>query len=135
MTVKHKLFVQKYLLTLNASQAAKDAGYSERTAKEIGHELLQREDVKEAIRIEISKIMDEEREVLKARIIGELKQLGFNDLETDVHRDKNGNALGVTRKDRLKALELLGKYVSLWTDKLEIQNGIHISFDRQDEDL
>lgn len=49
MNRKHALFVQEYLIDLNASAAAIRAGYSERTSRTIGHELLTKPDIKAAI--------------------------------------------------------------------------------------
>lgn len=46
---KQARFVEEYLCDLNATQAAIHAGYSERTAKNIGYEQLQKPEVVEAI--------------------------------------------------------------------------------------
>ncbi|MNM44922.1 Terminase small subunit [compost metagenome] len=49
LTAKQKLFVQEYLIDLNATQAAIRAGYSERTARKIGQENLTKPDIQAAI--------------------------------------------------------------------------------------
>ncbi|MBX6793073.1 terminase small subunit [Pseudomonas aeruginosa] len=49
LTKKQRLFVDEYLLDLNATQAAIRAGYSTRRATEIGYQLLQRSEVAQAI--------------------------------------------------------------------------------------
>jgi phage terminase small subunit len=49
MNAQHKRFVENYLLSLNATKAAKESGYSEKTAGQIGYELLLRDDVKAAV--------------------------------------------------------------------------------------
>lgn len=52
MTKKQKRFVEEYLIDLNATQAAIRAGYKAKNgqrASEIGHELLQKTQVSEAI--------------------------------------------------------------------------------------
>ncbi|HFH4650138.1 terminase small subunit [Pseudomonas aeruginosa] len=49
LTKKQRLFVDEYLLDLNATQAAIRAGYSTRRATEIGYQLLQRPEVAQAI--------------------------------------------------------------------------------------
>lgn len=49
LSPKEQLFVASYSAHFNAARAARDAGYSPKTAKQIGHELLQRADVKAAI--------------------------------------------------------------------------------------
>lgn len=40
MTTKELSFVENYLCTFNAADAAKAAGYSERSARQIGYENL-----------------------------------------------------------------------------------------------
>ncbi|HBO2796430.1 TPA: terminase small subunit [Pseudomonas aeruginosa] len=49
LTKKQRLFVDEYLIDLNATQAAIRAGYSARRATEIGYQLLQRSEVAQAI--------------------------------------------------------------------------------------
>jgi phage terminase small subunit len=49
LTAKQSRFVEEYLVDLNATQAAIRAGYSEKTAKNIGYEQLQKPEVVEAI--------------------------------------------------------------------------------------
>jgi phage terminase small subunit len=45
LNTRQKLFVEHYLKTNNATQAAIDAGYSPRTAGQIGHELLKKPEI------------------------------------------------------------------------------------------
>ncbi len=42
LTPKQKRFVAEYLVDLNATAAAKRAGYSEKTAEQVGYQLLQK---------------------------------------------------------------------------------------------
>jgi phage terminase small subunit len=49
MTPRQKKFVSEYAKDLNATQAAVRAGYSEKTAKQIGSRLLTDVDVKKAV--------------------------------------------------------------------------------------
>lgn len=49
MTAKQKQFVEEYLVDMNATQAAKRAGYSEDTAYSIGFENLKKPEIQEAI--------------------------------------------------------------------------------------
>lgn len=49
LTPKQQRFVEEYLVDLNATQAAIRAGYSEKTAKVIGHENLTKPDIAAAI--------------------------------------------------------------------------------------
>jgi phage terminase small subunit len=49
MTPKQERFVEEYLVDLNATQAAIRAGYSARTAREIGRENLDKPDIQAAL--------------------------------------------------------------------------------------
>jgi phage terminase small subunit len=49
LTTKQRLFVEAYLDCLNASEAARRAGYSERTAHAIGWENLRKPEIAEAV--------------------------------------------------------------------------------------
>jgi len=55
LTNKQRAFIDHYLLCWNASEAARRAGYSEKTARSIGQENL----TKPAIRQEIQKVLQE----------------------------------------------------------------------------
>ena len=46
---KQEAFVQHYILSRNASEAARLAGYSERSARNQGHRLLQEEEIQQRI--------------------------------------------------------------------------------------
>lgn len=50
LTKKQRLFIENYLTCFNATKAARDAGYSEKTAHSQGHRLLRHAEVAEAIR-------------------------------------------------------------------------------------
>jgi hypothetical protein len=49
LTGKQQRFVEEYLVDLNVSAAAKRAGYSQKTAHQIGHDLMKKPKVKNAI--------------------------------------------------------------------------------------
>jgi phage terminase small subunit len=55
LTNKQRLFIREYLIDLNATQAAKRAGYSNRTAFTIGAENLKKPLIKAAIREHLDK--------------------------------------------------------------------------------
>lgn len=54
LTRKQRAFVDEYLIDFNATQAAIRAGYSQKTARSIGHRLLTNVDVDEEIRLRVS---------------------------------------------------------------------------------
>ncbi|MFA6012768.1 MAG: terminase small subunit [Desulfobacteraceae bacterium] len=76
MTPKQKLFIQEYIVDLNATQAALRSGYSERTAFRIGAENMQKPVIREAIEFAIKE--RSERTQLKAdAVLKELSHIIF----------------------------------------------------------
>jgi phage terminase small subunit len=79
LTEKQKAFVAEYLVDLNATQAARRAGYSEKTAHVIAHENLS----KPEIQSEIAKAQEERSirtGITQDRVLQELARIGFSDL-------------------------------------------------------
>ena len=74
MTAKQQLFVDEYLIDLNATQAAIRAGYSEKTAQAIGAENLTKPIVSEAI-AEALKSRSERTEITQDRVLEKLAAL------------------------------------------------------------
>lgn len=79
LTPKQALFVQEYLIDLNATQAAIRAGYSEKTAAVIGAENLTKPEIAEAVRI--AQDARAERTGIEAdRVLNEFAKVAFTDL-------------------------------------------------------
>lgn len=104
MNVRQQKFCDYYLQSCNATDAAKKAGYSERTAYSIGEENLKKPEIKKYL-------AEHEKKAHKERIATAEEILEFL---SDTMRDNE-----TERKDRLKAAELLGKRYVLFTDRLE----------------
>lgn len=79
LTAKQERFVAEYLIDLNATQAAKRAGYSERTANEQGSRLLANVKVSAAI-AEAQAKRSKRTEITQDRVLAELAKIGFSDL-------------------------------------------------------
>jgi phage terminase small subunit len=105
MTPKQEMFVKEYLIDLNATQAAVRAGYSKKSAMEIGYQLLRKTSVQEAIQKAVNE-RAKNVEVTTEWILQGIKDIADN--------------LDEQTKDRLKAYELLGKYLKMFTDKHEM---------------
>jgi phage terminase small subunit len=148
LTPKQLRFCDEYLVDLNATQAAIRAGYSAGTAYQIGHANLQKERIQRvvaermaarAVRTRISK-----DNVL--RQIGELATYDIADAFTEKGAVKaihdmppalrnaissievqeltvGEQAIGLVKKikliDRTRPIELAGRHLKLFTDKLE----------------
>lgn len=144
LTKKQQLFVEEYLIDLNATQAAIRAGYSPDTAKDIGCENL----AKPNIRACIDKAMaarSRRTGINQDRVIRELARIAFVNaadvinskdatLREDASEDdtaaiqsvkvKTFGEDGVEREikmaDKLKALELLGKHLGMYQNNLNV---------------
>lgn len=79
LTPKQECFVQEFLVDMNATQAAIRAGYSEKTAQEIGSENLSKPMVAEAIAA-AQKERAERTAITSDMIVAELARIGFSDL-------------------------------------------------------
>jgi phage terminase small subunit len=78
LTPRQQTFVQAYIVSLNATQAAKEAGYSEKTAKSQGQRLLTNADVADAI-ADAMKARSERTEITADRVLHELAAIAFLD--------------------------------------------------------
>lgn len=79
MNDKQQRFVAEYLIDLNATQAAIRAGYSAKTAKQIGSRLLTVVDVQAAIEAGKAKQLDK-AELSAVRVLEEYRRLALSDV-------------------------------------------------------
>jgi phage terminase small subunit len=103
LTPKQKMFVAEYLIDLNASAALVRAGYQSKNPDVDGYKLLVNPSIQEAIQ----KAMNERSK--KTGITAEYVLNGIKDIADNTEKDNY----------RLKAYELLGKHLKLFTDKVE----------------
>lgn len=110
LTLKQQKFVDYYIKTGNATDAAIKAGYSEKTAAITGHENLRKPNVKQAIDARNKQLEDER--------IADIKEI--KSFWTTVLRgDGNGENEWYDVKDRIKASELLAKTTGAFIEKVE----------------
>ncbi|RWG02558.1 terminase small subunit [Mesorhizobium sp.] len=88
LTPKQALFVNEYLVDLNATAAAKRAGYSELTAQVQGSRLLSNVMVAEAIATRQAAIADR-LGVTQEKIVAELAKIAFADIRKAVRWGKS----------------------------------------------
>lgn len=112
LTDKQKRFVEEYLVDLNATQAARRAGYSEKTARSQGQRLLTKVDIQKAL-AHRQKTYAESVEWTVEEILTDLRVIATNPY----------NRLA----DRLKAYELGGKHLGMFTDKLELAGSVTLA--------
>lgn len=90
LTLKQQAFVAEYLKCGNATEAARRAGYSEKTAAKIGVENLQKPVIKGAINAAKNKIMDEA--IVDATfVLNGLKEVALAGMVKVPKRDMAGN--------------------------------------------
>lgn len=154
LTPKQKRFVAEYLMDLNATAAAKRAGYSEKTAYSIGLENLKKPEIQSAIQ-EAKQARSQRTEITQDMVIQELAKLGFFDIRKlfdkdgkplDISKldgdtaaalvgldvqdvsDSGGNYVGFIKKykmaDKIRALELLGKHLGTWEPQDKQQTAV-----------
>lgn len=157
---KQQLFVDEYLIDLNATQAAIRAGYSVSSAKEIGCENLTKPNIQEAI----AKAMAERSRrtgINQDRVVLELAKMAFanaGDIINPKDASVNPNATeddlaciqsvkvktsysesGTTTErevklyDKMKPLELLGKHLGMWNDKIDLNVTLPVVITGEDD--
>jgi phage terminase small subunit len=121
LTEKQKRFIDYYIQTANATEAAKMAGYSKKTCYSIGNENLNKPDIKAAIHDRLEELKSartadatEVMEFITSSMRGELSE---EVIVTEGSGDGCSNARIMTKqigaRDRLKAAELLAKRYGL----------------------
>ena len=147
LTPKQAAFVQEYLVDLNGAAAARRAGYKVKNADQLGTQLLGKTSITTAIQAAIAE-RSARTAVTQDRVVLELARIAFMDMSRLVKFEggkmtitetaelaeddrralselsESGTENGRTRKvkvhDKLKALELLGKHLAMFTDRQEV---------------
>jgi phage terminase small subunit len=117
MTAKQEAFAIEYLKDKNATQAAIRAGYSKKTAYSIGCEMLRKPEIQEIIRTEQEKAAASASLTIED-IAKNLKEIAANPLAKD--------------SDRIRAYELLGKYLGMFTERVEMKGQIDTAVTKLD---
>lgn len=158
LTEKQQRFVDEYLIDLNATQAAVRAGYSAKTAESQGSRMLRNVKVQQAIAEEMAE-RSKRTGINQDRVVLELARIAFVRM-TDIV-DSNGKIKDTATDDdlsciesikykhsdtdtgysverevkissKLKALELLGKHLGMWNDKLDVNVAVPIVITGED---
>ena len=129
LTDKQKEFVRQYLVDLNATQAAIRAGYSMKTAYRQGADHLQKTSIREAIekaqakrarRVEVTQdyVLSNLVEVVERT----MQRAPVTDRKGEQVTDEEGRAVWTfDAKNANRALELLGKQLGIFTDKIRAE--------------
>lgn len=173
LTNKQKKFIDEYLIDLNASAAARRAGYSAKTANRIASENL----AKPHIQAAIQKAMQEREKrtkITQDNVLEELAKIGFADIKdflsyrtektlidisdegekvygyqqivnakpseevdgavvNEISIGKDGT-FKFKMNDKMKALEMIGRHLGMWNDKLQLGGDIEIDVHLVDDE-
>lgn len=105
MNKKQNAFATEYVKDHNATQAAIRAGYSERSAYSQAHDLLKKPEIMEAIK-ELEDAAAARSAVTVDKIVNRLNKIAEDPHAKDA--------------DKIRADELLGKYLGMFTDKVHV---------------
>ncbi|AGW43661.1 hypothetical protein BTJ35_00660 [Lactobacillus delbrueckii subsp. bulgaricus] len=114
LTIKQKKFADEYIRLGNSTQAAINAGYSKKTARQIGADNLSKAYIREYINEKMD-ALDKKKTMQIKEIMEELTSIARGEIKEE-RLDKDGNIVE-TRPlfaDRLKAMDMLGKRYGMW---------------------
>lgn len=144
LTAKQQRFCDEYLIDLNATQAAIRAGYSPKTAEQTASRLLTIVKVSDEIAREMAE-RSKRTGINQDRVVQELAKLAFVNIADVVDLDSatvketatgedlaciqsvkiKPSEFGTEREiklyDKKASLELLGKHLGMFKDKLEVE--------------
>lgn len=150
-------FCREFILDLSATKAAVRAGYKEHSATQGASRLMTNELVMARIqtlmnerakrseitadtilhellrlaRVDIGDVYDENGYLLNVKDIPEDARRAIAGIDVFVERDHDGVPIGETKKirfyDKTKALELIGKHLKLFTDRIEVSGSIGLA--------
>lgn len=154
LTPKQQRFIKEYLIDLNATQAAIRAGYSEKTASQIGEQNLRKLEIQAAVNAAVAE-RSERTKITQDMVLQEIAKLSFSnmldyitinkdglayvdlsqitrdqaaaiqEITVDEYVDGKGEDARDVKKVKIKladkrgSLELLGRHLKMFTDKVE----------------
>lgn len=120
LNLKQRAFAVEYMKDKNATQAALRAGYSPRTAQRIGSELLSKPPIQKKIE-ELQKAAEVRAGITVDTIVNRLNEIATSEKTAP--------------KDKIRAYELLGKYLGMFTEKVEMKGQIDTTVNKLDKIL
>lgn len=117
LTPKQERFVEEYLVDLNGTQAAIRAGYSPKTANEQASVMLAKPNIQEAVQAQRAKVSERTMRTV-ADVMADIGRVRDNAMQLMTDPDTGGQVM-LSHKDALKALELEGKHLGAFTERIE----------------
>lgn len=82
LTPKQRSFVENYVTSRNAAWAARKAGYSAKSARSIGYELLTKPDIRKLVKDQLE-VLASSFSISRNRILLEMSLLAFSDVKSN----------------------------------------------------
>lgn len=117
LNAKQRAFTVEYMKDKNATKAAIRAGYSEKTAYSQACDLLKKPEITQAI-AELEKAAQTKAGITVEKIVERINRIA---------EDPN-----TAPRDKLKADELLGKYLGMFTERVEMKGQIDTTVSKLD---
>jgi phage terminase small subunit len=158
LSPQQELFVRQYVLDLNATKSALRAGYNKKNARQQGSYLLSKPDIQAAIKARIERRF-EKVDVQADEVLRKIRNWAFTDLsgvievrggrtfisDTTVLTEdqmaciseikQTAEGIQVKLISREKMIELLGRHMGMFTDKLEHSGEVKVMHAMSDSDL
>jgi len=109
---KQKRFCEEYLIDLNATKACIRAGYSKKTAGEMGYENLNKPHLQAYIQ----------------QLQGEIKKRNRISIDSILNRINNTADNAEEDKDKLKALDMLMRHLGGYTADNTVDNKVEVTY-------
>ena len=118
---KQQAFCEEYLVDLNATQAAIRAGYSEKTAKEMGYENLTKPHIAELI-TNLKAKRSAKTELNAQWVLDRLKIVHDRCMQEEAVETSEGltGEYKFEHSGANRSLELIGKHLAMFTEKKEL---------------
>lgn len=131
LTAKQKVFVEEFLKDLNQTQAAIRAGYSKRSAKDMGCQLMENGEIREAIdaalkarsqrtEITVDYVLENLTEVVERCMQRAPVMVRRGQQMVQLVDEEGRNVWRFDANGTNKALELLGKHLGMFTEKIAL---------------
>ena len=124
LTTKQQLFVDEYLVDLNATRAAIRAGYSEKTAEYQASRLLKNVKIEKALTIRM-KARERRTAITHDKVLEDIERIKQDAMQ--LVPDKDGNMTMANHAAALKAAELQGRHLGMFNYKIEVGGTVSIT--------
>ena len=121
LTIKQARFVDYYIQTGNASEAARRAGYSPKTSYSIGEENLRKPEIRQAVEKRL-KELESQRIAETKEVLEHLTSVLRGELTEEIVTPTGKKiSTAVRETDKLRAAEMLLKVAGAFKDKLDVK--------------